>query len=175
VGTNVRKSLVEQTEEEFLSIMNTNIHATYLLTKLVLPLLERDGRATVVNVSSAAGVQSSGTGIAYGTSKAAMNQFTRTLACEYAHVPIRVNAVAPWMTMTPLLQQATESSSADDPLAKAKQWTPMHRLATPEEIAAPILFLCMPASSYVTGQVLGVDGGLTAQGFQGPCVHSTST
>lgn len=55
-------------------------------------------------------------------------------------------------------------------LDKVKAWTPMHRLASPDEIAGPIVFLCMPASSYVMGQVLSVDGGLTAQGFDGPCV-----
>ena len=55
-------------------------------------------------------------------------------------------------------------------LDKVKAWTPMHRLAAPEEIAGPIVFLCMPASSYITGQILTVDGGLTAQGFDGPCV-----
>ena len=55
-------------------------------------------------------------------------------------------------------------------LDKVKAWTPMLRLAAPEEIAGPIVFLCMPASSYITGQILTVDGGLTAQGFDGPCV-----
>ena len=55
-------------------------------------------------------------------------------------------------------------------LDKVKAWTPMRRLADTKEIAAPILFLCMPASSYITGQCLAIDGGLTAQGFDGPCV-----
>ena len=72
------------------------------------------------------------------------------------------------MTMTPMLHEAVRKNPSQ--LDKVKAWTPMHRLAEPEEIAGPIVFLCLPASSYVTGQVLGVDGGLTAQGFDGPCV-----
>jgi len=70
--------------------------------------------------------------------------------------------------MTPMLQEAIKVNPTQ--LDKVKQWTPMHRLGTPDEIAAPIVFLSMPCSSYITGQILGVDGGLTAQGFDGPCV-----
>jgi tropinone reductase I len=167
VGKNVRKPLADQTSEEYHSIMETNVDSAYFLAKSFLPLFDPKG-ATIVNVSSAAAIQSSGTGVAYGMSKAAMNHLTRTLACEWASRGIRVNAVAPWMTMTPMLEEAIR----DDPkqLDKVKAWTPMRRLAIPEEVAAPIVFLCMPASSYITGQILGVDGGLTAQGFDGPCV-----
>jgi Tropinone reductase 1 len=188
VGRNVRKSIDEQTEEEYQSIMRTNVDSAYFLCKIFASLLmtasSSSGSAscsTIVNVSSAAGVQSSGTGIAYAMSKAAMNQLTRTLACEWAsssssssarrnNNAIRVNAVSPWMTITPMLQDAIKENPHS--LDKVKQWTPMHRLASPEEVAAPVVFLCMPCSSYITGQVLGVDGGLTAQGFDGPCVTS---
>jgi Tropinone reductase 1 len=175
LGVNVRKSMLDQTDEEYRQIMTTNVDTAYFLCRLFFDLLRRGagsaaggGFANVVNVSSAAGVQSSGTGIAYGASKAAMNQLTRGLACEWATWGIRVNAVTPWMTMTPMLEAAV----ASDPSAldKVREWTPIGRLAAPEEIAGPIVFLCMPASSYMTGQVVGVDGGLTAQGFRGPCV-----
>jgi tropinone reductase I len=177
-GMNVRKNILEQVEDEYHQIMATNLDSAYFLCRLFFDLLEKGaastsgtgGGAAIVNVSSAAGIQSSGTGIAYAASKAAMNQLTRGLACEWANKGIRVNAVAPWMTMTPMLQAAV----ANDPTAlqKVEGWTPVHRLGTPEEVASPIVFLCMPASSYVTGQVLAIDGGLTAQGFRGPCVES---
>ena len=72
------------------------------------------------------------------------------------------------MTMTPMLEDAVKANPTQ--LDKVYEWTPMHRLASPEEIANPIIFLLMPCSSYVTGQCIGVDGGLTAQGFDGPCV-----
>jgi Tropinone reductase 1 len=167
VGTNIRKTMTEQTDAEYYTIMRTNVDSAYFLAKFFLPLFDTSG-ASIVHVSSAAGVQSSGTGVAYGMSKAALNQMTRSVACEWASRKIRVNAVTPWMTMTPLLQETIKENPSQ--LDKVKAWTPMHRLAEPHEVAAPIIFLLMPASSYITGQVLGVDGGLTAQGFDGPCV-----
>jgi Tropinone reductase 1 len=167
VGLNVRKPITEQTTEEYQSMMRTNVDSAYFLSKACLPLFDPIG-ATIVNISSAAGVQSSGTGIVYAMSKAALNQFTRTLACEWASRNIRVNAVTPWMTMTPMLEEAVQKNPTQ--LDKVKEWTPLHRLGRADEIASPIAFLCMPASSYITGQILGVDGGLTAQGFDGPCV-----
>jgi Tropinone reductase 1 len=175
LGVNVRKSMLEQTEDEYRQIMTTNVDTAYFLCRRFFELLRKaaaespGGFSTVVNVSSAAGVRSSGTGIAYAASKAAVNQLTRGLACEWAALGIRVNAVTPWMTATPMLEAAV----AADPTAldKVREWTPLGRLASPEEIAAPIVFLCMPASSYMTGQIIGVDGGLTAQGYRGPCVH----
>ena len=166
VGTNIRKTITEQTEAEFSAMMRTNVDSAYFLSRACLDLFTQG--STIVNVSSAAGVQSSGTGIAYGISKAAVNHFTRTLACEWAAKGIRVNAVTPWMTMTPMLKEAVAKNPSQ--LDKVKAWTPMHRLAEASEVAGPIVFLCMPCSSYITGQVLGVDGGLTAQGFDGPCV-----
>jgi len=168
VGVNIRKEFLEQTKEEYTSMMRTNIDAAYFLTKQFSDYFS-DSNATIVNVSSAAGVQSSGTGMAYGISKAALNHFTRTLACEWAYRNIRVNAITPWMTMTPMLEEAVKKNPSQ--LDKVKEWTPLRRLAKPEEVAGPIIFLCLPASSYITGQVIGVDGGLTAQGFNGPCIH----
>lgn len=167
VGVNVRKDIVQQTPEEYHTMMKTNVDSAYFLCKMLVDVFDSAG-ASIVNVSSAAGVQSSGTGAAYGLSKAAINHFTRILACEWASRNIRVNAVTPWMTMTPMLEEAVKKDPTQ--LDKVKDWTPMGRLAKPEEIAGPIVFLCLPASSYITGQVLGVDGGLTAQGFAGPCI-----
>ena len=156
VGMNVRKSLAEQTEEEFNMIMRTNIDSSYFMTRLLLDFFDTTNGSTIVNVSSAAGVQSSGTGIVYGMTKAAMNQMTRSMACELARRNIRVNAVAPWQTMTAMLEEAVRQNPSQ--LDKVKTWTPLHRLANPEEIAAPVVFLSMPCSSYITGQILGVDG-----------------
>jgi len=150
-------------------MMRTNVDSVYFLCKALHPALSSaQNGAAVVNVASAAGVQSSGTGAVYGATKAAVVQLSKILACEWARDGIRVNAVAPWMTMTPMLEDAVK----EDPnqLDKVYEWTPMGRLATVEEVAGPITFLLMPCSGYVTGQCLGIDGGLTAQGFDGPCV-----
>lgn len=94
VGTNFRKSIREQTADEYHTMMRTNVDSAYFLAKMFLPLLEAG--SSIAHVSSAAGVQSSGTGVAYAISKAALNQMARALACEWASKNIRVNAVTPW-------------------------------------------------------------------------------
>lgn len=172
VGMNVRKNIAEQTVEEYEKMMRTNVDSVYFLCKdfrdLLIHTASNQNGSSIVNVASAAGIQSSGTGAVYGMSKAAVIHFSKILATELAQFNVRVNAVAPWMTMTPMLQDAVKTNPSQ--LDKAKAWTPLHRLAETEEIADPITFLLMPCSSYITGQCLAVDGGLTAQGFDGPTI-----
>lgn len=172
VGLNIRKEIGEQSVEEYEQMMRTNMDSVYFLCKELKDILietsSKQNGASIVNVASAAGVQSSGTGAVYGMSKAAVIHFSKILATEWAKYNIRVNAISPWMTMTPMLKNAVKADPSQ--LDKVKMWTPMHRLATPEEIADPIVFLLLPCSSYITGQCLGIDGGLTAQGFDGPTI-----
>ncbi len=181
VGMNIRKEIGEQTIEEYHQMMKTNVDSVYFLCKQFKDVLIEtasskhgginNSGAAIVNVASAAGVQSSGTGAVYGMSKAAIIHFSKILATEWAKYNIRVNAIAPWMTMTPMLKDAIKTDPSQ--LDKVKDWTPMHRLAEPEEVADPIVFLLLPCSSYITGQCLGIDGGLTAQGFDGPTISQS--
>ena len=175
VGMNVRKDIVQQTMDEYEKMMRTNIDSVYFLCKefrdLIVNTAANNNGASIVNVASAAGVQSSGTGAVYGMTKAAIIHFSKILATEWARYGIRINSIAPWMTMTPMLKDAIKSNPSQ--LDKVKEWTPMHRLAEVEEIADPIIFLLLPCSSYITGQCLGIDGGLTAQGFDGPTITPT--
>eukprot|EP00978_Attheya_sp_CCMP212_P034846 scaffold148470_cov58-Attheya_sp.AAC.1 len=153
VGVNMRKTVLEQTPEEYHTMMRTNVDSAYFLCRDFFSLFDMKG-GTIVNVSSAAGVQSSGTGAAYGMSKAALIQYSKILACEWAQYKIRVNVVAPWMVMTPMLQEAIASNPSQ--LDKVYEWTPMHRLGTVEEMAeqfaiAPPITLaigCLFAGSY---------------------------
>lgn len=168
VGTNVRKSIAEASEEEYRLMMSTNVDSSWFLCKMFKPLLEKSKRASVVNVSSVAGVQSTGTGSIYAMTKAAVVQLSRSLCCEWGPLGIRVNCVCPWMARTPLLEEAVKKNPAQ--LEDVKRATPLGRLGEPEDTAGMVAFLCMTASAYVTGQVICVDGGLVAQGFRGPCV-----
>mmetsp|Transcript_26068 Transcript_26068/g.42608 ORF Transcript_26068/g.42608 Transcript_26068/m.42608 type:complete len:334 (+) Transcript_26068:74-1075(+) len=168
-GTNVRKSALEATDEEYSSIMQTNVASVWFLSKSLQPLLARSSRPCIVNVSSVAGVTSTGSGGIYAMSKAAVVQLTKTLACEWAQYGIRVNCVAPWVTRTPMLAAAIEKNPSS--IQKNCEWTPLHRPAEPEEISAAILFFALPCASFITGQTLCVDGGLLANGFAGPCVE----
>merc|ERR1711874_770098 len=103
--------------------------------------------------------------------KAAVNHLSKALACEWGRHGIRVNAVAPWMTRTPMLQDAIKNDpSALEPVYEA---TPLGRCAEPEEIAGVITFMAMQPAGYVTGQVISVDGGLGAQAFTGPTTQAS--
>jgi Tropinone reductase 1 len=95
-------------------------------------------------------------------SKAALIQLTRNLAVEWASKGIRVNAVAPWYIDTPLARQVLDDPAYAEAVIER---TPMGRVGAPEEVARTIAFLCMPASGYITGQTLAVDGGFSVYGF----------
>ena len=172
VGTNKRLTMSEVDEEAWSVQVDTNMTAAFFLCKACLPLLRTSDYASVVNVTSLAGMRSSGTGVVYAMTKAAVNHMSAALACEWAPFKIRVNAVAPWMVLTPLLEEATRNDPAQ--LRRVCDATPLGRLGAVEDTANAVSFLCMRASKYITGQVFAVDGGLSAQGFRGPCVAAAA-
>ncbi|KAF3568371.1 hypothetical protein DY000_02013138 [Brassica cretica] len=124
-------------------------------------LCKSSGCGIIVFISSVAGVVSFGFSSIYCATKGAMNQLGRNLACEWASDGIRANAIAPAVIATPLAEAAF-----DDEFKKAVESTnPLGRLGKREEVASLVAFLCMPAASYITGQTICVDGGLSINGF----------
>jgi Tropinone reductase 1 len=162
VGTNIRKKAVEYSTPEYETIITTNMHATFDMCRRTYPLLQKSGTGAVVNILSVAGLTHLRTGAPYGMTKAAIHQLTRNLSVEWAGDGIRVNAVAPWYTRTPLVERLLEDKEY---MAAVVDRTPAGRIAEPEEVAGVAAFLCMQASSYVTGQCIAVDGGFTVNGF----------
>lgn len=162
VGTNIRKKTVDYTTDEYDEILTTNLHAAFDICQHAYPLLQKSHEGAVLNVLSVAGLTHLRTGSPYAMSKAALLQLTKNLAVEWAGDGIRVNAVAPWYTKTPLVEHLLKDKNyLRDIIAR----TPLGRVAEPEEVAAPAIFLCMPAASYITGQCLTVDGGFMVHGF----------
>lgn len=162
VGMNIRKKTHEYSREEYDHIMSTNLTTAFELSRELLPLLRVSGKASVINISSTAGQTHIRTGSIYGMTKAALIQLSRNLAGEWAAEGIRVNTIAPWYIRTPLAEQVLK-----DPAYKAEvlNRTPMKRIGEPAEVARAVAFLAMPASSYITGQCISVDGGFMIQGF----------
>lgn len=161
-GTNIRRPTVEYTAEEVAHIFAVNFTGAYELTRALYPWLCRGNGAAVVNVASVAGMLDVGSGSPYGATKAAMLQMTRNLAGEWAQDGIRVNAVSPWYTETPLASPVLRDPARLDRILKR---TPLARIASAEEVAAAIAFLAMDKASYITGVNLVVDGGMTIKGL----------
>jgi 7-alpha-hydroxysteroid dehydrogenase len=148
-------SAVAVSDEELEAAFHFNVTSAFHLSRALAPHLARESRGAIVNISSAMSHRVDSGFVAYGTAKAALDHMTRLLAYEWAP-KIRVNAVAAGATRTEALAFVTSVPGIEDGMV-AK--TPAARLGEPEDIAMAVLFLASPASAYVTGQILAVDGG----------------
>jgi NAD(P)-dependent dehydrogenase (short-subunit alcohol dehydrogenase family) len=159
-GANLRKLAVEVTAEEWREVMEVNVTGTFLLTQQFGRHLIGSSRpGAIVSIASTHGLIGAPERSTYGISKGAIIQMTRMLAIEWAAHGIRVNAVAPGR-----LDTASPSRAGADPkyMAAMLERIPLHRLATAEEVADAVAYLAGPQAQSVTGQVLVIDGGLTA-------------
>ena len=161
-GGNVTKAAVDYTEDEWRGIFETNLFSAFELSRYAHPLLTRHASSAIVNVGSVSGITAVRSGAPYGMTKAALHQMTRNLAAEWAEDGVRVNAVAPWYIRT---RRTSGPLSDADYYEEVIARTPMRRIGEPEEVAAAVGFLCLPAASYVTGECIAVDGGFLRYGF----------
>jgi Tropinone reductase 1 len=161
-GRNNRLKTIDTGENDLKELIEINMISFYEMCKLFYPLLKETGDSSIVNISSVASSISVGTGSSYAMTKGGINQLTRYLAVEWAKDGIRVNAIAPWYIRTRLTEPLLKK---EEYLSRVLSRTPMGRVGEPYEVASLAAFLSMPASSYITGEVIAVDGGFLKYGF----------
>jgi len=159
-GTATLMNATDTTDELWNSVIDTNLTGTFRIIRAVLPVMSAQQSGSIVNVSSVLGQSGMKRAAAYSASKAGLDQLTRVLALENASEGIRINAVAPGWVDTPM----TESVQAHDRMyTMLKDRHPVGRFGTPEEVAHAILYLTSEEAAWVTGTILTIDGGWTAQ------------
>jgi NAD(P)-dependent dehydrogenase (short-subunit alcohol dehydrogenase family) len=165
-GIAVFKTALATTPEEWARVLAVNLSGPFLVTLAAAPLLREQGGA-VVNITSISGLRASTLRVAYGTSKAGLAHLTKQLAVELASAGIRVNAVAPGPVDTAM----AKAVHSPEIRADYHDVIPLNRYGLESEIAEAVYFLCTERSSYITGQVLAVDGGFDAAGIGLPTLR----
>lgn len=151
-------SLPNTEVETFDQVMAVNLRSVFLGMKYQLPPMIAQGSGVILNVASAAGLVGAGQMAAYAASKHGVVGLTRAAADETARAGIRINALCPAFAATPLIDDLTQAVT---PKGLTRR-IPMGRIADPSEVVEAMVWLCSPANSFMTGQAIAIDGGLTA-------------
>ena len=152
-GISANKTIDNTTFEEFNKIINLNVNSMFYVTKAVVPYMKDKKSGVILNTSSMVSIYGQPSGVGYPTSNFAVNGFTKSLARELGSYNIRVNAVAPGITNTDMV--ANLPKEMVEPLIKT---IPLGRIGEPKDIANAFLFLASDMASYITGNILSVDG-----------------
>jgi NAD(P)-dependent dehydrogenase (short-subunit alcohol dehydrogenase family) len=161
-GINMKKPFTEVTDEEFQSILHTNLNAVFALSRETVKVMEQQGSGSIINISSMAAKYGLPKVIAYSASKSAIEGMTVAMAVELSPKGIRVNAIAPGFIITDMTDKAFNADN--ERKQKAIGRTPMGYMGKPEDIAEAAYFLATDTSKYITGTSIRVDGG-NAIGF----------
>ncbi|MEA2890247.1 MAG: hypothetical protein QOI05_1040 [Bradyrhizobium sp.] len=166
-GVAVFTPLLQTSDADWNRVLAVNLTGPFLCTKAAVPLMREHGGGAIVNITSISGLRASTLRSAYGTSKAGLAHLTKQLAVELAGLSIRVNAVAPGPVETAMAKQVHSPEIRAD----YHDAIPLNRYGLEEELAEAVFFLCSARASYITGQVLAVDGGFDAAGIGLPTLR----
>lgn len=156
-------NVVTTSEETWDQVIGVNLRGVFLCSKYIIPHMQKTGGGAIVNIGSINSLMAMENEAAYDASKGGVLMLTRAMALDFAKAGIRVNCICPGAIETPMLKASLETSS--DPRAARESLTakhPLRRTGTPDEVAQAALFLATDASSFVTGAVIPVDGGILA-------------
>jgi NAD(P)-dependent dehydrogenase (short-subunit alcohol dehydrogenase family) len=166
-GVAVFAPLMETSDADWSRVLAVNLTGPFLCTKAAVPLMRNHGGGAIVNITSISGLRASTLRSAYGTSKAGLAHLTKQLAVELAELGIRVNGVAPGPVDTAMAKAVHSAEIRAD----YHDAIPLNRYGLEEELAEAVFFLCSDRASYITGQVLAVDGGFDAAGIGLPTLR----
>ena len=167
-GIAIFKPILDVTYEDWSRVLAVNLTGPFLMTQAAAPLLRDSGGGAIVNITSISGLRASTLRTAYGTSKAGLAHLTKQQAAELASLGIRVNAVAPGPVDTAMAKAVHTPEIRKD----YHDHMPLNRYGLEEELAETIYFLCSERSSYITGQVIAVDGGFDSTGIGLPTLRA---
>lgn len=157
-GVNIRKPVTELAEEEWDLVLDTNLKGYFLVAQAVVPGMIERRSGKIINIASIMGTVALDNLVAYASSKGGVVQMTKVMAIEWAKHNIQVNAIGPTYFETPLVAALRNDP---DRFRFINERTPMGRWGQPEELEGTVIFLASPASDFITGQTIYVDGGWT--------------
>jgi NAD(P)-dependent dehydrogenase (short-subunit alcohol dehydrogenase family) len=178
VGIDPAGTVTDIPIQRWLDIINTNINGTFFVTRFALPFMVKQGKGSIISLSSLAGVRAIPAMPAYITTKAGLIGFTNAIALDYGPQGIRANLISPGATATDMLKNQmkglAESQDTDvyGALGLLTRFNPIKRACEPDEIAPAAIFLASDESSYITGQNIVIDGGACTVD---PCGAATSS
>jgi NAD(P)-dependent dehydrogenase (short-subunit alcohol dehydrogenase family) len=166
-GIAIFKPILDVTYEDWSRVLAVNLTGPFVCTQAAAPLMRDSGGGAIVNITSISGLRASTLRTAYGTSKAGLAHLTKQQAVELASLGIRVNAVAPGPVDTAMAKVVHTPEIRQD----YHDHMPLNRYGLEEELAEAIYFLCDDRASYITGQILAVDGGFDSTGIGLPTLR----